>query len=406
MEQGCQTAYAPGAGDVGVICPWLTDPRAQRLLWAWAVALLPGCGNAYALAGNDPMYSQVVAHLKNASIPVRELHGRGHVAVTLAAGRIVALAFAQDGPNLLWSNPELGNTNLVKAAPDKLAGGFGGDRLWFSPELRYHWHGKPDWRGLSNYQVPKDTDPGHYVFLPEGPSVIALSAKGRLAFTGSDQYLDFAVERRIRFSDPPIPLNDPLLREVAYVGVETSHALSIDPATKSGEIDLWHLLQAPVDSILIVPLRPGHRSGPLSYGLVGDWQNTPTALIWRYGGKANAKIGIAAEALTGRSAILRKLASGLWQWCLIVRQFPVDTAAHYGDHPAEVSRDDQVFQAWDGSGFGEMEYHSPVLNAEHGPRTLQETDHLWVFGGSARSIRALAKRLLGTDIQALIREHG
>src|SRR5580692_2974311 len=72
--------------------------------------------------GSDRAYSQVVADLTNAGIPVKQLHGRGHVAVTLAAGRIVALAFTQDGPNLFRTNPELGKT-----APEKLEGDFGGD---------------------------------------------------------------------------------------------------------------------------------------------------------------------------------------------------------------------------------------------------------------------------------------
>jgi hypothetical protein len=364
-------------------------------------ALSNGCfACAQPLAGDQYTYSQIVDDLTRASIPVRELHGRGNVVVTLAAGRIVALAFSQDGPNLLWSNPELGNTSLLRATPEKLVGGFGGDRLWFSPELRYHWHGTPDWRGLCNYIVPADTDPGRYAFIDEGPDVIALSAKGRLPFTASDQRLDFAIERRICFTNPPIPLDDPLMRGVAYVGIETTHALSIQEESKSGDIDLWHLLQAPVGSVLIVPLRPGHQNEPLSYGLPGEWKVTSGALIWRYAGKANAKVGIGADALTGRSAILRKLSSG--QWCLIVREFPVDPVAHYGDHPYGVPREDQAFQAWDGSGFGEMEYHSPVLSAERGPRTLQDKDRLWAFGGSAIAIAALADALLHVDIRPLL----
>src|SRR3979490_905560 len=101
------------------------------------------------------MYSQIVSDLETASVPVKELHGPGGpagdvaaaaapvVAVTLAAGRIVALAFSKDGPNLLWTHPDLGDTGLVKANPARLMGGIGGDRLWVSPELRYHWGGKP-----------------------------------------------------------------------------------------------------------------------------------------------------------------------------------------------------------------------------------------------------------------------
>jgi hypothetical protein len=347
------------------------------------------------------VYSQIIDALEKASIPVRQLHGQGCAAVTLAAGRIVALAFSQHGPNLLWSNPELANAAGVKGAPEKLAGGIGGDRLWFSPELRYHWSGAPDWRDLSNYEVPPATDPGQYVFVDSSPGVVALAAKGRLPVRGSDQYLDFTVERSIRMTVPPLPSDHPLMRSVDFVGIETTHQLSIDTTTKSGEIDLWHVLQVPVGSILIVPLRPGHVCEPLSYGLPGGWQVTPDSIIWRIEGKANAKLGIAAESLTGRSAVIRKVSTD--RWCLIVRQFPADASARYGDHPHGVSRNDQAFQAWDGLGFGEMEYHSPVLDAAHGPRTLQDQDQLWAFGSySAQAIAALAGALLSTDIHPLL----
>src|SRR5579864_868832 len=68
------------------------------------------------------MYSQIVSDLEKASVPVKELHGPGVVAVTLAAGRVVALAFSKDGPNLLWTHPDLGDTGLVKANPARLVG--------------------------------------------------------------------------------------------------------------------------------------------------------------------------------------------------------------------------------------------------------------------------------------------
>jgi hypothetical protein len=248
-------------------------------------------------------------------------------------------------------------------------------------------------------------DPGRYDFRDEGPDTIALAAQGEIP----DQCLNcpvkgrmkIKVERRIQMTKPPLPLDHPLMRNVDYVGVETTHHLSIDEATKAGEIDLWHLLQMPVDSILIVPLKPGHKTEPLSYGMQpGKWETSHDRVIWRFEGKSNTKLGLPAKALTGRSAVLRKL--GADRWCLIIRQFPADPAARYGDHPWGIPRDDQVFQAWDGFGFGEMEYHSPVLDAERGPRTLDDRDQLWAFGGSAHSVAALADTLLGVDVRPLL----
>jgi len=353
-------------------------------------------------ASETRTYSQVVADLSRASIPIRELHGPGNVAVTLAAGRIIALAFSRNGPNLLWSNPELKNTDRVRSAPGKLVGGIGGDRLWFSPELRYHWTGKPDWHSLHNYEIPAEEDPGHYAFMSTGPDTIALGARGRLPVRGTDHHVGFSVERTVRLANPPIPLNDPRMRDADYVGIETIHNFCVDEATRTGEIDLWHVLQTPVDSILIVPLRPRHESAVLSYGLPGSWETKPNCVIWRFKGNENAKIGIAARAMTGRSALLRRLRSD--RWCLVVREFPTDPAARYGDHPDGVPRHDQVFQAWDGLGFGEMEYHSPLLDAQNNVRMLRDVDQLWALGGSADTIAALADALLQVDIGALIHD--
>ncbi len=348
-------------------------------------------------AAAERSYAEVVGDLTRASIPVRELHGRGAIAVTLASGRIVALAFSKDSHNLLWSNPELSNTPKLRSAPASLAGGFGGDRLWFSPELRYHWAGKPDWAGLANYHVPPATDPGDYRFVDAGPDVVSLAAQGRLPVQGSDQSLDFSVQRTIRPAGSP--LSPEHMRGLEFVGVEATHQLTIGKDTRAGEIDLWHLLQTPVGSILIVPLRPDHTSKLLSYGLPGHWQITPQGVVWRITGRGNSKLGIGAAALTGRTAILRRLSPDVW--CLIVRQFPVSPSTRYGDHPYGLPRHDQVFQAWDGGGFGEMEFHSPVLDAERGPRSLESKDEIWAFGGSQQAIAAVADTLLGFNIRPL-----
>jgi hypothetical protein len=349
----------------------------------------------------QPSYSEVVGQLQKASVPLRLLDGR--IAITLAAGRVVALAFSPEGPNLLWSNPQLGDTDTVREHPEKLVGGFGGDRLWFAPELAYNWEGKPDWASFGNYKTPRETDPGSYQFLRQDSHSITLQAKGELPVHGAPWRVGFEVRRSIRATPPPVPVGDPLMQGVDYVGIESSHELKIAPGTHTGRIDLWHLLQMPVGSVLIVPRRATadpRAATPLSYGLPGGWIEKPDHLMWRFGGEARAKVGLPALALTGRSALLRQLEAG--RWCLIVRQFPTNPNAQYADHPYGVPRSDQVFQAWDGFGFGEMEYHSPVLDAASGPRELREADQLWAFGGTPKAIAALASRLLGVDITYVI----
>lgn len=368
------------------------------LIASAAVLPLVGFAEQTTPAMNDPTFSQVVRALKAATVPVEELNGKGHVAVTSAAGRVIALSFSKDGPNLLWTNPQLGDTQLLRTAPETLVGNIGGDRAWFSPELRYHWHGKPDWATLTNYEVPKATDPGNYRFAHTREQEIQLVTEARLPVRGSNQFLDLALTRTVRMTPPPLPLDHPAMRFADYVGIEAVNDLRIEQSTQVGWVDLWHLLQVPAGTTLIIPLRPGHKTQPLSYGLPGSWHTSTQAVVWQLKGRGNAKLGIAAEALTGRSAALRRLPDD--KWCLLIRQFPLNPTARYGDHPYGEVRDDQVFQAWDGLGFGEMEYHSPLLDADRGPRSLQDINQLWAFGGSAEVITELGRLLLGLDIRS------
>lgn len=347
----------------------------------------------------EPSYSTIVDSLAKADVPVRQLSVGGNVAVTLAAGRVIAMAFTPDDQNLLWSHPQLCDPKLVHDHPEALAGGFGGDRLWFSPELHYHWDGKPEWDTFANNKPPAATDPGAYSFVDANPGSIALHAEGLLPVHGTDRFVGFEVDRTIRMVEPPVPKSDPLMSGVEYVGIETSHVLKILDGTRAGLIDLWHVLQVPAGAVLIVPLKQSsqlEQKTPLSYGLPGGWIDKADHILWRFEGQARAKFGLPATAVTGRAVVFRKLEPG--RWCMIVREFPVEHGARYGDHPYGIPRTDQVLQAWDGFGFGEMEFHSPVLDAELGPRQLQESDRIWAFGGSPQAMTALAERLLAVDV--------
>ena len=353
---------------------------------------------------NSPTYMDVVDALSRAGVPIRQLQGLGHIAVTLAAGRIVAMSFSSRGPNLLWSNAELPNTDLVRTHPERLVGGFGGDRLWFAPEIAYHWKGPPRWDTFANYQVPAATDPGNYQFVESRQGAVTLRAAGQLTDHATHGQVRFEVQRTIQLIPAPLPDNDPLMNGIEYLGIRTSHVLKLDPTTTAGRIGLWHLLQMPVGSVLVVPLKdsaPTRDKVPLSYALPGGWLEKSDHIRWRYTGTASAKFGLSASALTGHSAVLRQL--GTDQFCLIVRQFPVDERAMYVDHPHGVARADQAFQAWDGLGFGEMEFHGRALDAVRGPRELEESDDLWAFGGSPAAIGPLTQKLLGIDVADVLK---
>jgi Family of unknown function (DUF6786) len=344
-------------------------------------------------------YESVVGFLRRASVPLQEMQGNGHVAVMEAAGRIIAISFSRTSENLLWSNPLLSDTLLVKYHPDQLVGGFGGDRLWFAPEVDYHWDGPPRWDTFENYRVPPEADPGRYEFTRSTDRAIGMRASAALIHRATGQRLTFEVHRSVSLTSPPGEIGATTLSKLDYVGIQTCHTLSLDPHAHIGRVDLWHLLQMPADSVLLVPLnRSAHDMGTtiLSYGQPGGWIEEAKCLRWRFTGTALAKLGVSVNSSTGRAAVLRQLNPE--RWCLLVRQFPIHLHKLYADHPYGVPRTDQVFQAWDGFGFGEMEYHSPMLDAQRGPRSLEDSDYLWAFGGTLSDLRTLLATLLGIDV--------
>ena len=353
---------------------------------------------------NEPSYSTVVQYLADAHVPLRQLTGGGCVAVTLAGGRIVAMGFSPDSPNLMWSNPRLHDTQLVAGSPENLVGGFGGERLWFGPEIDFHWDGVPDWNKFANNKIPVASDPGDYQFVQGDAQTITLYAKGELRAHRGDRRVAFEVHRTIKLVEHPLPKSHALMRDIQYVGIESSHVLRITDG--NGVIDLWHVLQVPVGSVFIAPLKKeakDERAIALSYGLPGRWVESSDRILWRYEGNEKAKCGLPVTSLTGRSAVIQELADGRWN--MLVREFPVDPTARYCDHPHGVPRDDQVLQAWDGYGFGEMEFHSPAVDAIRGPREMTESDRLWAFGGQPNAVQALATQLLGIAVGDLFKSY-
>jgi hypothetical protein len=352
----------------------------------------------------QPSYASLVANLRRADVPIREIGSRAKVAVTKAAGRIIAAAFTESGENLFWSNPLLMDESFTVQRWTELIAGPGGERLWFSPETDYNWDGAPNWQTLENYRVPAEIDPGTYEFVEEGPEVISMRSCGVAPVHGVDRRVGFEVLRRIHLAPSPIEHEELEALRVDYLGVETSHRLRMIDDTRSGRLGLWHLLQVPAQSLLVVPIKPVDVPGGAlqSYALPGSWEVHRDHMSWRFGGVEKAKIGLAAQVLTGRSAVFRRLQTNTW--CMIIRDFPVDPVGTYFDHPHGVPRNDQAFQAWDGLGFGEMEFHSPGLDARRRPEVHKESDRLWAFGGDAKTIISLAMRLLKVDVDYLFRD--
>lgn len=347
---------------------------------------------------NDFSYPEVVRLLNKAGHPVRELRKTGKIAVSLIGGRILAMALPGEVENLVWTSPQLSDTRTLRAHPEKIFCGVGGDRLWFAPEFAYHWKGSADAVSFKNYRVPTGVDPGRYRFEFADAVSVKMGMTCRLVDRRDGKVVTFEVERAIAVADAPYPASSAMMKGLKFVGVRVQHHLRVKNCPPGKCVGLWHLLQMPAGSTLIVPTRG--RARPMRYFNRGDWQARSDHLRWTFTGEAKAKCGLDVHQVTGRSGVIRPILGG--RWALLIRQFPVLPGLYYADGPSPRHAGDQVVQTWDGFGFGEMEYHSAAAGAPPLPREYAETALLWAFGGSAAGIRRIAKALLGVDVGDLI----
>jgi hypothetical protein len=332
--------------------------------------------------------------------PLFRLGSDARAVVSPVGARLLGLYVGADEPNLLWTNPDVPVDKLAAPTWADVPGGLGGDRLWFAPEDDFHGPDEPTDGRV--YEVPPAVDPGGYEGRVEHDGVVLTSS---FRLDGRDGVVGFDVTRRFRLTPAP-----PAPEGLAAIGVEARQTLRLHDDLTMGRVGLWCLLQVPAGSVVIVPTAPGapaEAATPLSYGraaatIVGDEQ-----VLFPITGHASTKIGIGTAALTGRTAALRRLADSAW--CLLVREFAVHPGRIYADHPPAQPRTDQAFQAWDGWGFGEMEYHSPALLGGSGPRTLEDVNRLWAFVGGLRAILDVGRDRLGVDLSdaaALVRALG
>jgi len=334
-------------------------------------------------------HSEVLHQLRAARCRVQEIEcdGGGRAAVCALGGRIISLRLPGLDENVFWSSPEIHKHEVWQKRMWDVAGGIGGVRLWFAPEFAYHWTGKPDLVHYSNYNIPRLTDPGAYRWLPAGKHAVTLTAKPKLRDHRDGSTVSFAVERTIAATANPIGA-----RAARYAGVRIQHTLKLLHAKPGQRVDLWHIVQMPPGSRMLIPTHG--RPEPLVYFdefKRGAWRIGKDCVTWHYTGDQTAKFGLDTGQVTGRAGVLRRLGNG--EWAALLWQFPVMPGANYCDGPDARRARKQISQAWDGFGFGELEYHSASVGRED--PSYAESSLLWCFAGTLQRVNEIAEQLLG-----------
>ncbi|MFP4353199.1 MAG: hypothetical protein ACLFTU_10245 [Puniceicoccaceae bacterium] len=311
-------------------------------------------------------------------------HPRGGAAVFLpAAARLIGLWPDPEGPNLLWTHPQLPDR------PDAAAegwggmapGGPGGDRLWQGPEHRYFWEGTPQ-SDLSNWRVPPAWDPGTF----------AMTATGvELRFERNLELPDGAtatVERHFRLEATAEP---------GHLRLRETQALELHGARDDTQLDLWVITQVPAGSRLVVPTRGDAEPGIAYENRPGDIarlrQSHPGGFVWDVTGEPMLKGHLSASQVRGVLGCLKR-----WEGdgaSLLLRHFTPRPEDAYLDGLLPEQVGTQCVQFWDGLGYGEIECHSPTATAA-APR-IEQTYRLDARIGSAAALSAIASEALGAE---------
>ena len=332
-------------------------------------------------------FARIVDCFEQAGRPIQVLDSGGCLALIPEGARLVALAPSPEEPSVLFSHPDLERLVSGGLDPLELQGGPGGMRLRFAPEYAYAWQGAArDLAAFSNYRVQAEEDPGRWRMERDGEG-LTLSTDPALTDRRDGSRIELEVELAVSLAPSPLAVLPP---GVHFAGCRRRAGVRVRRVEAGRCAGLWHLAQVPAGSTLLLPLR--RAVPPTPYYNEGCWRLEGHFLTWRYGGTANAKIGYGRRAVTGRAAVLS--AAGGTQ-TLVVMLFPVRADRFYCDAVCAERAGDQVFQAWDGSGFGEMEYHSPAVGAPPLPDHWEEESRLWAFTGPAEPIRQIARELLG-----------
>lgn len=348
----------------------------------------------------SPTHAALVDTLAAAGHPLLELSaaGQGRLLVLPFGGRVLGLFAEADagGENFLWVNPALETPDTARAL---LGGGgwphTGGDRLWIAPEVETHIGDLADpW---NTYAAPRSVDPGQYVVTQHGAS-LHLRNRARVAFHRAKVDCTVELERAVRLIADPLRA-EPESAGAAYAGYEQTTTLRLVEPAGAPPLCLWSLAVVPPSGWMIVPTW-GQTAARDFFEPTAPERllSTPHAVHFRIDGLEQHKIGIRAEALTGRAGYLR--AAGPGRHTLLVRQFGVNPSGDYIDVAWDaLDGPGYAFESYNGGpalgAFGELEYHTPAIGGGTGLDRLTDTSQLWAYSGAPEQIAAIARRLLG-----------
>jgi hypothetical protein len=291
-------------------------------------------------------------------------------------GRVLGLA--PDGrTNLIWTNPALTAADSARALlADAGWVNLGGDRTWISPELDTQITDPLD---CSNgYTVPKSVDPAAYTVTAQDERSVTLESYMQVYFRRASANLRLRVRKEIALLDtPPIDLAE----GTDSVGYRQTCTLTVEPSPGcAARPGLWQVLQVPGGGSIQIPVRAGARPRAFIGKPVYEWNGQRLCCEVRT--DASFKFSLVAADCLGKLMYLSQING---RDAIVMRSLPVHDASLYADvscaDPNDIGHVQQVYVD-DGAfgGFGELEYHSPAVDAANGG-SVEECSEVWACIG-------------------------
>ena len=333
-------------------------------------------------------YLEVVGCFEDAGYAVERVEtDQGCIACIAAAARVIAVASHIEADNFLFNPPGITDRQALSASLYCDDGAPGGDRLWIAPENPYFCKiGLADYVDHANHFVPDSIDPGAYAMRRINNSV-QFSGNVSVLNLRSQNQSNMQVARKVTQVAMPFSTAD-----VLSVGYTLEQSLAV----QSGLAGLWNIAQVPLGSIIVVPLK---QSVPATdYFNPAQYSLSENACVYPIKGDSHSKIGYSCGLLAGNSAAFYWVGRSLK---MVFRQFPVIEDGVYCDTASENAAKDQVFQAWDGMGFGELEYHSTACGEGSGQAKVSDYSSLYCIEGERVSVLKIASDLLHLSLTEL-----
>jgi hypothetical protein len=358
-----------------------------------------------------------VEALRSAGFECEVLPGAdgGAVVVLKRGARVLGIFPDTEAENALWVHPDLAEVgeDPERAKKRYMAEGdwnTGGERTWLSPEIEFFVEDAN--RFWDTYRVPKALDPGDYTMVePNAGWETELSHVVRLRAYRAGEDIAMKLRKRVRLvSNPLAAVRDSTALGVApgdysFIGCETD--LHLEPVNGANghsihfnaNVSLWSIMMLPAKGEVWIPTYGTGEAADFFEPTSSSHLTVMNGMIrFRIDGQERHKISVKAPWLTGRIGYSRQESEN--RAVLLVRSFMVDPSADYRDvSAANLEERGHCVQCYNDDGtigaFGEMEYHTPILDRKRGECALTDRSQIWCYAGAPATVERIRQTLIG-----------